>query len=256
MKTYSVKILNTGKITVDKSILTRGTGCAEKITVPVRSLAVEGNGLKLIVDTGLPEKMTEYPVIEGAEIHVPEKPETMEAALEEIGWKAEDVDIVINTHLHFITCGNNALFKNAQVFVQRKEWEYAHHPSQNQTSFYISSLLNNSAQSGVRMELIEGEYEIAEGLILLPTPGHSRGHQSVLINTAEGVVCYAGHSVNLLENLNDNIIGNILDDTRESFMSMEMVKRTSRYIIPGFDPQIKAFSSNGFPETHNCKKNS
>lgn len=250
MKTYSIKILDTGKITVDKSILTRGVGCAEKITVPVRSLAVEGNGLKLIVDTGLPEKMTEYPVIEGVKIRTPEKTETMEAALEEIGWKADEVDIVINTHLHFITCGNNSLFENARVFVQSKEWDYAHHPSQNQTALYISSQLSNSVQSGVRMELIEGEYEIAEGLVLLPTPGHSRGHQSVLINTAEGVVCYAGHSVNLLENLNNNIIGNIIDDTRESFMSMEMVKRTSRYVIPGFDPQIKVYSSDRFPETH------
>ena len=250
MKTYQVKVLTVGKMSVDKSILTRGVGCATRLEVPVRVLAVEGEGIKMLVDTGVADDAKDSVKIEGVEILNPEEGQTMEAALKAIGWKAEDVNVVVNTHLHFDTCGKNQMFPNAKVYVQKKEWQYALHPSLNQTEYYQEALLSNSAGCGNGMELVDGEYEVSEGLILLPTPGHTRGHQSVIINTEEGVVCYAGHAVNLMENLGDNIIGNILDDTRQSFESMEWIKRTSRYVIPGFDPQIPALTENGFPESH------
>lgn len=250
MKTYRVKVLTVGKMKVDKSILTRGTGCAVSLDIPVRVLAVEGDGVKMLVDTGIADDAADSVKIEGVEILKPEEGQNMEAALKAAGWKAEDVNMVVNTHLHFDTCGNNKMFPDAKLFVQKKEWQYALHPSMNQTEYYQNTLLSNSAGCGCGMQLVDGEYEIAEGLILLPTPGHTRGHQSVIINTEEGVVCYAGHAVNLMENLNDNIIGNILDDTRQSFESMEWIRRTSRYVIPGFDSRIPAFSENGFPSSH------
>lgn len=250
MKTYQVKVLTVGKMKVDKSILTRGVGCATCLDVPVRVLAVEGEGLKMLVDTGISDDAEGSVKIEGIDILKSEEGQTMEEALKAIGWKAEDVNVIVNTHLHFDTCGNNKMFPNAKVYVQKKEWQYALHPSLNQTEYYQGSLLSDSARCGNRMQLIEGEYEIAEGLILLPTPGHTRGHQSVVINMEEGVVCYAGHAVNMMENLRDSIIGNILDDTRQSFESMEWIKRTSRYVIPGLDPQIPALSENGFPVCH------
>ena len=94
------------------------------------------------------------------------------------------------------------------------------------------------------------EFEVEEGLVLIPTPGHSRGHQSLLINTEDGVVCYAGHAVNLMENISDNIIGNIVDDTKEALDSMENIRRTSEYIIPGYDLQIGQYAEGGFLRIH------
>ena len=250
MKTYKVKVLNTGKMAVDKSILTRGTGCGEEITVPVRFLAVEGDGMKVLVDTGIAADADGYEAIEGLKLSGLEANETMESVLASIGWKPEEVDIVVNTHLHFACCGNNRLFKNARILVQRKEWEFALHHAANQNPYYVSSLLQNGAGGGVKLELLDGETEIAEGLVLLPTPGHSRGHQSLLVNTEEGVVCYAGHAVNLMENVSANIIGNILDDTREAFDSMENIKRTAEFVIPGYDPQIPQGAENHFLKLH------
>lgn len=245
MKTYRVKVLKAGQINVEKSILTRGMDCGTVITVPVRMIAIENDDIKMIVDTGISEEAAENTKIEGVEIQNIKK-NAVQEALETIGWSAGDVNMVINTHLHFGNCGNNGLFNNAKVYVQKKEWEYAQHPSQNQIPYYDPALLGNSVGSGTRLELIDGEYEIAEGLILLPTPGHSRGHQSLLVNTEEGVVCCAGHAVNLMENLKNNVIGNVIDVTREAFDSIEKIKRTSKYIIPGYDTVEK----NKFPETH------
>lgn len=250
MKTYKVKVLTVGKMKVDKSILTRGVGCATNLDIPVRVLAVEGEGVKMLVDTGIADDAADRIKIEGVEILKPDEGETMEKALQTIGWKAQDVNVLVNTHLHFDTCGNNKMFPNAILYVQKKEWQYALRPSINQKEYYQETLLYNSAGCGSGTRLVDGEYEIAEGLILFPTPGHTRGHQSVIINMEEGVVCYAGHAVNMMENLKDNIIGNILDDTRQAFESMEWIKRTSKFVIPGVDPDIPALSENGFPLSH------
>lgn len=248
MKTYKVTVLNVGTLKVDKSILTRGVGCGEVLEVPVRSLAVEGDGVKMIVDTGISPSLKTYDKIPGLEIV--DSKDTMESALAAIGWKKEDVNYVVNTNLHFMCCGGNALFENAKLLVQKKEWAYAHKPSLNQVNFYRAEDLANSAGCGVNMELADGECEIAEGLILLPTPGYTRGHQSLLVNLEEGVLCFAGHAVNLMENLKEDVIGNVLDDTGSAFDSMEWIRRTSKYIIPAYDTAVAPFAKDQFPEVH------
>ncbi len=250
MKTYKVTVLKAGTMKVDKSILTRGTGCGEMLDVPARVVAVEGAGVKLLVNTGLCANAAEKTRIEGIVINNGGADELEKELQEKLGWKAEDVTAVVNTSLHFQCCGNNAMFPNASVYVQKAEWEYAHAPSLNQTGYYDSELLSNGAGAGVRLILVEGECEIAEGLILLPTAGVTRGHQSLLVNMEEGVVCCAGEAVNTMENLRGNIISNVLDDTRSAFASMRTISRTSEYIIPAFDTSIKEGASGNFPRTH------
>ena len=250
MNTYKVTVLEAGEMKMDKSILTRGTGCGEMVTVPARMIAVEGGGMKLLVNTGLCAAAAERQKIEGIEITKGMSAADMNLLLEKIGWKAEEVNAIVNTSLHFMCCGNNGLFPNAAVYVQKAEWEYAHKPSRNQTDYYDACLLSNGAGAGVNLILVDGECEIAEGLVLIPTPGVTRGHQSLLVNMEEGVVCCAGEAVNLMENLRTNVISNVLDDTRSAFQSMRVITRTSRYLIPGFDPAVKAFACGSFPETH------
>lgn len=249
MNTYKVTVLEAGEMKVDRSILTRGTGCGETVTVPARVAAVEGAGMKILVNTGLAREAAKSVSIEGIEI-ADGGTKALEEALEKLGWKAEDVTAVINTSLHFNCCGNNAMFPNAAVYVQKAEWEYAKKPSLNQTLYYDETVLGNGAGAGINLVLLDGETQIEEGLIALPTPGITRGHQSVLVNTPEGVVCIAGEAVNLMANLRENIISNVLDDTRSAFNSMRVITRTSEFIIPGFDPEVKAFQDKDFPTVH------
>jgi N-acyl homoserine lactone hydrolase len=89
-----------------------------------------------------------------------------------------DITMVINTHLHFDHCGQNAVFKHAPFYVQRAELERARRESPDLADWFDFA--------GARFELLDGDAEIVPGLSVITTPGHTVGHQSVLIPAADG----------------------------------------------------------------------
>ena len=99
-------------------------------------------------------------------------------ALAEHDLSPADVRIVINTHLHFDHCGQNAVFKHAPFYVQRGELARAR-VEETLTSEWFDF-------TGARFELLDGDAEVAEGVRIVATPGHTVGHQSVVVDTPDG----------------------------------------------------------------------
>ena len=99
-------------------------------------------------------------------------------ALAEHDLSPADVRIVINSHLHFDHCGQNAVFKHAPFYVQRLELERARR-AKNKTSEWFDF-------AGARFELIDGDAQIADGVRVVATPGHTVGHQSVIVDSDDG----------------------------------------------------------------------
>jgi len=99
-------------------------------------------------------------------------------ALAEHDLSPADVKIVINTHLHFDHCGQNAVFKHAPFYIQRPELERARREEQVTSEWFDFA--------GARFELVDGDAEIAEGVRVVATPGHTVGHQSVVVETSGG----------------------------------------------------------------------
>ncbi len=97
-------------------------------------------------------------------------------ALGEHDLSPADVKIVINSHLHFDHCGQNAVFKHAPFYIQRTELDRARR--EDDASWFDFA--------GARFELLDGDTEIAEGVRVVATPGHTVGHQSVFVETAAG----------------------------------------------------------------------
>jgi N-acyl homoserine lactone hydrolase len=95
------------------------------------------------------------------------------------------VALVINTHLHFDHCGGNRLFPGVPIHVQRTELGDARSEEDYTVSEWIDFL-------GVTYVEHDGESEVLAGVRLLPTPGHTRGHQSVVVTTADGPVVLGG----------------------------------------------------------------
>jgi N-acyl homoserine lactone hydrolase len=109
------------------------------------------------------------------------------AALGEQGLRADDVCLLINTHLHFDHCGGNRLFPRIPICVQAAEYEAARRPR-----YTIPEWVDFP---GARYRQLSGEAEIVPGVKVLPTPGHTPGHQSVVVDTAEGHVVIAGQAI-------------------------------------------------------------
>jgi N-acyl homoserine lactone hydrolase len=95
-----------------------------------------------------------------------------------------DVVFVINTHLHFDHCGGNRLFAGTPIHVQQREREAAR-----AEEYTIPEWVDFEGATYVELE---GEQELLPGLRVVPTPGHTPGHQSVLVETDDGLVIVAG----------------------------------------------------------------
>jgi N-acyl homoserine lactone hydrolase len=95
-----------------------------------------------------------------------------------------DVAFVINTHLHFDHCGGNRLFAGMPIYVQRIEREAAR-----AEDYTIPEWVEFEGATYVELD---GEQQLLPGLRVVPTPGHTPGHQSVLVETDDGLVVVAG----------------------------------------------------------------
>ena len=96
-----------------------------------------------------------------------------------------DVDIVINTHLHFDHCGGNHLFMGKPIYVQRLELDDA----RTQSDYTIPGWVD---PPGIRYVPVDGAFDLLPGVRLLPAPGHTRGSQIVVIEGENGPTIIAG----------------------------------------------------------------
>ncbi len=242
---WQVKTLRFGEFTVDKSLETLNKDIGTKMKIPVLGVAVYSAMGKVLIDTGVSD-----PDWVNGDVapFTQSKDESLEAALSDgLGWKPQDVDIVINTHLHHDHCANNTLFRNARFILQKKEWEYAFNPLDLHRDIYRQEYFGKDAVNYFSWEFIDGEKELLPGLRVFLTSGHTKGHQSILVNTAEGALCVTGDACNLLENVVEMMPPSITTSVEEAIRSLREIKIRSRFIIPGHDPCIRAFQTEGFP---------
>ena len=107
-------------------------------------------------------------------------------ALHGQGVALDEVEIVVNCHLHFDHCGGNPLLAGKPVICQRRELETAQ-----AGDYTFAHLLDHP---GVRYQLLDGEAELWPGLHAIPTPGHVDGHQSLVVQCDDGSVVLAGQA--------------------------------------------------------------
>ncbi len=111
----------------------------------------------------------------------------LDEVLGEAGIGIPDLKAVANCHLHVDHAGQNAAVKGIPTFVQHAEWELAHNTEH--------TILEWIDYPGADYRLLDGDHEIAPGLRLIATPGHTAGHQSMVVDQPDGPVVLAGQAV-------------------------------------------------------------
>jgi glyoxylase-like metal-dependent hydrolase (beta-lactamase superfamily II) len=118
--------------------------------------------------------------------------------LHSAGIAPEDIDIVINTHLHFDHCGWNTVrndgkiaptFPRAKYYAPLGEWQYARHPSERDAISFISENYDPLVESG-QMTLLKGGEEIVPGISVKTFPGHTAHMQAVIVRSGGRTACY------------------------------------------------------------------
>ena len=135
---------------------------------PVHGFVVTHPGGAVLVDTGCggpDEVLNDWRVVN----------RSVADALAGLDMTPADIDLVINTHLHFDHCGQNAVFSRVPCYVQRTELDRAKRESPDLYDWF--GFMN------ARWELLDGDIEILPGLSVITTPGHTVGHQCVVVAT-------------------------------------------------------------------------
>jgi glyoxylase-like metal-dependent hydrolase (beta-lactamase superfamily II) len=160
--------------------------------------------------------------------------QAMIAALAERGRGPDDVDFVVHTHLHYDHMQNDGLFPRATVVVAEQEARWAAGPAADRFCLSITEFLSQLAG---RLRLIDAEQEITPGVTIMPTAGHTPGHQAVLVNTASGTACIAGDLVPLRANIRHPQPG--CQDPASVRLFLDRAQRAGWQIIPSHDPAMR-----------------
>lgn len=168
-----------------------------RVPMALNCLLVRSPGSTILVDTGLGSKLTDksrdWFGIRGQK--------GLLEHLQELGVSREDVDIVINTHLHADHCGGNTVlnshgqpeptFPRAEYWIQRLEWADARYPNERTSKTYLPENLAPLEERG-QLRLISGDTPVTDEVRCIVTPGHTRAHQSVVLRSGGQTAIYLG----------------------------------------------------------------
>jgi glyoxylase-like metal-dependent hydrolase (beta-lactamase superfamily II) len=164
-----------------------------RIQLGMRCLLIEHPSGLILIDTGAGNKEdAKFKDIYGIENEGADGRTSLEDAIRQAGATPEDISIVINTHLHFDHAGGNTYrdergqlklaFPKARYVVKRGEYDYATHPNERTSASYFERNFAPVVKAH-KFEFVIREKEIVRGIRVVPTPGHTPFHQSVLIES-------------------------------------------------------------------------
>jgi glyoxylase-like metal-dependent hydrolase (beta-lactamase superfamily II) len=162
-----------------------------RIVLRINPLLIQLGGKNVLVETGMHDKGDE----KFTHNFALERDETVFSCLRQLGLEPDDIDLVINTHLHFDHAGRNTdgtgqpTFKRARYLVQRQELFDATHTHERNRASYIAHDFEPVLEAGL-FDALDGEAEVLPGLRVLPAPGHNLGQQAVVLESEGETLVY------------------------------------------------------------------
>ena len=203
MSVERVYFLPGGFIHIDRSILLTGTDMGQSIKAAVYSVLLIHEKGPILIDVGLnPDGLTDPENAWGPRASLI-KPELTEEddirnRLRELGLTTSDIRMVLLTHLHWDHTGGLRFFTHCPIMVQKAEYRFAFHPD----GFVSGQYMRNHFDYPLDFDLLEGDQIILPGVSVIKTPGHTPGHQSILVKLVSGkAYIFPGDAICLKDNL-------------------------------------------------------
>jgi len=166
----------------------------------VQARAGGAGAVRLLIDAGIGSKMDAKSV----DIYAIDRRRNITHALADVGLSAEDIHIVLASHLHFDHCGGfttrdesgavRPAFAGAEYVVRAGEWEDATHPHERNRASYLADDFVPLQEAGV-LRLIDGDREILPGVRVRWTGGHARSHQVIYLESGGRTAVFAADMI-------------------------------------------------------------
>lgn len=162
-----------------------------RITVSCNSVLIRTGKQNVLIETGIGNKLAE----KTKRFFLPQ--EKLLDSLHSAGVAPEDIDVVINSHLHFDHCGWNTVYRNeiavatfpkAKYYAPKGEWEHGSLQLERDRVSYISDNYDPLIRSG-QMTLLDGAHEIVPRISVVPYPGHTRNMWAVFARSGGKTAC-------------------------------------------------------------------
>jgi N-acyl homoserine lactone hydrolase len=234
---YTIRPLMLGRMRINCSLFTYMMNFQKEIWVPIVSWYIRANDHNVLVDTGAPaDVMHKHWYGDYEEIM------SFEDALNSVNTSIEEIEVIIQTHLHFDHCGNTPKCRSAEVIVQTDELKFSRQPH----PLFLGSYLKSSLLEGVQFKEVEGDVEILQGMQVFKVPGHSPGAQAVSIETEKGSVVLSGFCAirdnfsppEKMKNVWPVLTSGVHTDSLQAFASAMRVKELGDIVVPIHDMEF------------------
>ncbi len=251
-----ILLLTLGWEELPKSVSVHGDTSGERLREPVPGVLLECDGGWLLLDSGLNPALVRDPALyrrfhgtnHGIEAILPSGTgDPLEEACESAGVPLEQIAALALSHLHNDHAGGVRLFTGrVPVHAQRRELEYglSRHPEPEQHGMFRIDY----DDPAIDWRLADGPVELAPGVRAVPTPGHTPGHQSFVVDldpsVGGGGYVFAFDAADLTENIEHELaVGGFIDctpeETVEQIRKLKAIAREKGYrLLPGHDPVV------------------
>jgi N-acyl homoserine lactone hydrolase len=215
----------------DESVWTPGENVGRDIEFSSTCWLIKHGSAWLLWDTGVPETALNDP--QGwstlPKLIVYHLDKSLTDQLAAIGLKPGDIGRVAISHTHGDHIGNVGLFSNATIVMQKAEYNWIHSANgPNENVNQLMALARKLLGTPKNLQLIDGDTDVfGDGSVtLLATPGHTPGHQSLLVHLRNsGFILLSGDVAHSEENFEKDIVPSLNTNKAESIASMERVRR-------------------------------
>ncbi|MBF0565489.1 MAG: N-acyl homoserine lactonase family protein [Nitrospirae bacterium] len=242
MGIYKIHPLVVGTKVFDKSYMTYQFGQGETYTIPIYAWYIEGNGRKILVDTGelSPARFEAREKAIGGKIY-----SSLQDALSRWDLSPLDIDTIVHTHLHNDHCENDDKCTNATIYVHETEMRTIHdsHPLDYR---YMEDYILEPESNG-QIKTISGDTEVLPDIHMIHTPAHTSGGCSVSVQTGSGKAVITGFCC-IMENFTpppqirgmgmDVIIPGTHVNVYEAYDIMLKTKSMADILIPLHEPRF------------------